>query len=263
MEDSDHHSNGNILRIVVQNLQKQPHLATNIIKMQEFKPDVLLGQEVNISTEDAQLLVEGAAATNVSKRLGHGTAILYSKNNNVNDVDDDCHYSLTNVRRVDSPHAETGGFIRKKTIIATLTSSTSGSSSTTGMSRSIQFVSFHGYNGQPFKKISYLVDHVQAVLDVLDNNNAEGGDAISNNEAAVFAGDFNTWSQAHLDAIQIPLQKAGFRLALSWPYPGRDFALDHVFIRGGGQSIQLQDWSIFQNTSDHQGALLTLRLFEK
>jgi endonuclease/exonuclease/phosphatase family metal-dependent hydrolase len=252
MEDSLHHPNTSIMRIVVQNLQKQSHLGTDIIMSEQYKPDVLLAQEINVSTEDAKLFVEGAtAATNVSKRLGYGTAIhVNSKNNNDND---DGRYSLTNIRRVDSPHAETGGFIRKKTIIATLTS-TSGSSSTTGKPRGIQFVSFHGYNGQPFTRISYLVDHVQAVLDVLDRDFE--GDASSNE--AVFAGDFNTWSQAHLDAIQAPLQRAGFRLALSWPYPGRDFALDHVFIRG--RCIQLQDWSIFQNASDHQGALLTLAL---
>jgi hypothetical protein len=172
----------------------------------------------------------------------------------------DCY--LTNIRRVDSPHAETGGFIRKKTIIATLHCIITSGSNSTKQPRSIQFVSFHGYNGQPFKKVSFLVDHVQAVLDVLDssdsdvetndNNSADDDDDAA---AAVFAGDFNTWSQAHLDAVQVPLQRAGFRHVLSWPYPGRDdFALDHVFIRG--RSIQVQaDWSIFQNASDHQGAL--------
>jgi hypothetical protein len=64
MDDSSHHHANNTIRIVVQNLQKQPHLATNI--MLEYKPDVLLAQEINVSTEDA--IVE--AATNVSKRLG-------------------------------------------------------------------------------------------------------------------------------------------------------------------------------------------------
>ena len=57
----------------------------------------------------------------ISKR-GYGTAI-YAKESD----------QIKNVENVLSPHAETGGFIFKKTTIAEY--------------KGIQFVTFHGYNG--------------------------------------------------------------------------------------------------------------------
>jgi endonuclease/exonuclease/phosphatase (EEP) superfamily protein YafD len=74
----------------------------------------------------------------------------------------------------------------------------------------------------------------------------------------IFAGDFNTWTQRHLDAVTTKLEEAGFHLAFSWPYPGRDIALDHVFLRGDG--IQLVNTRVFSSKSDHQGVLLELQL---
>lgn len=93
-----------------------------------------------------------------------------------------------NVRHVESPLAEVVGFIHKKTIIA--------------VNMGVEFVSFHGYNGQPMKNISKLVDHVDAVLTVL-----------SPSGPVVFAGDFNTWTQAHLDGVKVQLKNANFNLA--------------------------------------------------
>jgi endonuclease/exonuclease/phosphatase (EEP) superfamily protein YafD len=211
--------------VLVQNLQKQTHLASDLII--QYQPLILLAQEVNLSSESASFAEEAVAFTS---RSGYGTAI-YSHTTTAR---------LSNVHRVESPHAEMGGFIRKKTIIATTCIDDDGKNNQTTV---VQWISFHGYNGQPFKKSSYLVDHIRAVLDLIDEDNA------------VFAGDFNTWSQAHLDAITIPLEDAGFRHALSWKYPGREFPLDHVFLKG---SVTIQDSTIFPSESDHLGALLVL-----
>ncbi len=76
----------------------------------------------------------------------------------------------------------------------------------------------------------------------------------SNPGAAIFAGDFNTWTQDHLDAVCMCLKPKGFHLAFSWPYPGRDFPLDHVFIRG----LNVLHSSHFSCDADHNGALLEL-----
>ena len=156
---------------------------------------------------------------------------------------------------MEAPHAEVGGAFCKKTIIGRLRVQLSmppiatckNSSSVEGDVHLIELVSFHGYNGQPFKKIEYLVDHVKAVLNVLDDDDGV-------RQAAIFAGDFNTWTNEHLNAISVPLEQAGFTHALSWPYPGRDFALDHVFVR----NVLLMESRIFRNGSDHQGVLLKI-----
>jgi endonuclease/exonuclease/phosphatase (EEP) superfamily protein YafD len=195
------------MKLVVQNLQKRPHSATDLV--QEYEPDVLLVQEFSLTSEDQHIF----PAHFTSKR-GYGTAI---------------YGNVLNVRHVESPHAEVGGFIHKKTTIAEY--------------MGVEFVSFHGYNGQPMKNISKLVDHVDAVLTV-----------VSTSGPAVFAGDFNTWTQAHLDGVKEQLEKANFHLARSWPYPGRDFPLDHVFVR----EMRVEAFSTFSSKSDHNGALLEL-----
>ncbi|CAN0414090.1 unnamed protein product, partial [Ectocarpus sp. 8 AP-2014] len=175
-----------VVKIVVQNLEKKAGLATRLVE--QYQPDILLAQELNRSSEEIDTV------NNLSS-LGFGTGI-YSR-----------AATITNVRRVTSPHAEIGGFVFKKTIVADCVG--------------VQFVSFHGYNGQPFRKIDNLIDHVNAVLSVLDED-----------RPCLFAGDFNTWSQAHIDATTSVLGDAGFVLACSWPYPGRDLPLDHAFVRG-------------------------------
>jgi len=200
-------------RVVIQNLQKQTQLASDLVA--QYQPDILLAQEVNLSSESESFTEQAVAFTS---RNGFGTAV-YSADQN----------RLSSIHRVESPHSETGGFIRKKTIIAT----------TQIGDHPVQFVSFHGYNGQPFKKVSFLVDHVRAVLEVIHEDNA------------VFAGDFNTWSQSHLNAIRVPLEEAGFRHALSWEYP------DHLFLKG---SLTVTESNIFPSKSDHLGSLLTLSI---
>lgn len=204
------------MKVLIQNLQKQSGLATDLI--QQYEPDVMLAQEINISSENG----EDFEAHNTSK-LGYGTAI-YSRDE-----------TPTDIKLVDSPYAEFGGFIYKKTTIATV--------------HGIQFVSFHGYNGSPFKSIKKLVAHVDAVVKVL----TEG--------PAVFAGDFNTWSKEFLDAVTDVLEKKGFRLVFNWPYTGRDFPLDHAFTRG--VDIDEGKSTYFSSASDHNGALLQLAVSSK
>ena len=156
-------------------------------------------------------------AHSVSRR-GYGTAI-YSKQK-----------QLSNIRTLLSPHAENIPFIVKKTTIANL--------------ENIQLVTIHAYNGWPTKKVEYLVDHIVAVLSSL-----EAGPVL-------FAGDFNTWTEAHVKAVRDTMAESGFDLAYSWPYPGRDIPLDHAFTRG----VNVSNCSFFKSESDHQGALFTLHL---
>ncbi|CAM9464740.1 unnamed protein product [Ectocarpus fasciculatus] len=199
-----------VMKVVVQNLEKKAGLATRLVE--QYQPDILLAQELNRSSEQIDTV------SNLS-RLGFGTGI-YSR-----------AAAITNVRRVTSPHAEIGGFVFKKTLVADCAG--------------VQFVSFHGYNGQPMRRIGKLVDHVNAVMSVLDVD-----------RPCLFAGDFNTWSQAHIDATTSVLRDAGFVLGCSWPYPGRDLPLDHAFVRG----VQLESSFSYGCESDHNGAVLEIGL---
>lgn len=218
------------MRVVVQNLQKTGGLATRLI--QEYDPDVLLAQEINLRTENSVLF----AAHNVST-AGFGTAIGVQEGT-----------TCTDVRQVNSPYAEFGGFIRKKTTVATV--SVCKNEDDYVLVNSIRFVSFHGYNGQPFKDVSKLVAHVDAVLEVLESQDRATNCLVP----VVFAGDFNTWTVAHLDAINSRLDDAGFHHVCSWPYPGKEHPLDHAFIRG----MQLKSSLFYRNESDHGGAVLEL-----
>lgn len=197
------------MKVLVQNLQKRDGLATELFE--EHDPDLMLAQEINLHSETYSF-----PASNVSS-MGYGTAI-------------GSKFQVTNIKLVRSPYAEFGGIIYKKTTVASI--------------KSIQFVSFHGYNGQPFKSIDKLIAHVEAVLAVLSPG------------PALFAGDFNSWSQEHLDAVKAKLESAGFHLAYSWPYPGRDQPLDHAFLRG----LELTRSENYACASDHRGAILELEL---
>lgn len=269
------------MKVLVQNLQKKSGLGTRELRGQ-YDPDVLLAQEINLRTEDRALF----PAINVSSVGGFGTAIGLGVRQN--------GATCTDVRQVSSPYAELGGFIRKKTTVATValvvrknTGDICSNSHRDGQLISnrgeeddcdnagdndndndnvndngndigtVQLVSFHGYNGQPLQNISKLVAHVDAVLAVLPPPTTNNGDGGSDPPIPVlFAGDFNTWTQAHLDAVESRLGAAGFRRACSWPYPGRECALDHVFVRG----MELEGAEFYRNESDHGGAFLELRM---
>jgi endonuclease/exonuclease/phosphatase (EEP) superfamily protein YafD len=202
------------MKVLIQNLQKKQALASQLI--QEYEPDVMLAQEINLSSED-QPLCPYYQASNISF-LGFGIAI-YSKT------------PITNIKTINSPFPEFGGFIRKMT--------------TVGNSNGMQFVSFHGYNGIPFRRSKdKLVSHVKAVLNLLSSG------------PAVFAGDFNTWSQEYLDSIVLALENEGFELVYSWPYQGRKLPLDHVFLR----NCKLLTSSFYSCSSDHFGALVEIEI---
>ena len=196
------------MKVLVQNLQKRDNLATELFK--QYDPDVMLLQEINLNSE-----THSFPANYVSRR-GYGTAI-------------GSKFDITNIKKIQSPCAEFGGTIHKKTTVATV-------------NNTIQFVSFHGYNGQPFKDKRKLVEHVDAVMPELSPG------------PAVFAGDFNTWSKDHLDAVKVKLESVGFQLVYSWPYPGRDYPLDHAFLRG----LDLKSSEDYACASDHRGAILEI-----
>lgn len=198
------------MKVLIQNLQKREGLATSL--SQKHDPDVMLLQEINLNSETHPF-----PANNVSS-MGYGTAIGSSK------------FKLSNIRGVKSPYTEFGGFIHRKTTVATV--------------NGIQFISFHGYNGQPFKNVAKLVAHVDAVLAELEPG------------PAIFAGDFNTWSAEHLSAVQGSLEKFDFRLTYSWQYPGRDQPLDHAFTRG----VKISTSENYSCESDHRGAILEIDL---
>ena len=215
----------------MQNLQKRAGLGGELIE--KYNPEILLAQEINLRSEDQGLF--GPAASCVSK-FGYGTSICGVTS------------PLSHVRRVKAPHAETGGFVYKKTTIATICYCPDDAITTAAALddgdwchvMAIDCVSFHGYNGQPQKNVSNLVDHVRAVRAALNDTGP-----------AILAGDFNTWTPQHLAAVSAELQKSGFLLAHSWKYPGKDIALDHVFVR----ELQVQRFSTFSNASDHHGAI--------
>jgi len=198
------------IRVIVQNLEKRSALASELID--KYSPDVMLAQEINIYSETN---LKSFLTSNVSS-MGYGTAISSNE-------------QITNIRKVFAPY-ENAFFIKKKTIIA--------------RTKGIQFVSFHGYNGQPFKNVDKLVKHVEAVLSILTAG------------PTVFAGDFNTWSQGHLDAVKIVMEKHGLQHAYAWPYPGRGFPLDHAFVR----DVILNNSTYYECSSDHFGAILDLSL---
>lgn len=202
--------------VLVQNLQKSDGLGTQLMTERPFV-DVFLAQEVSLFSEKIQF------ENFVSKR-GYGTAI-HSK------------HPLSNVRKVESPHAEFGGFIVKKTTVAEVTV----------LGRSIDVVSFHGYNGWPvFRDASYLVDHVRAVLKVLRPADVP----------VLFCGDFNTWTEEHVSSVEALMQEYGLTKLSSWSYPGRDVPLDHAFGRG----FSLVDMKVFESQADHRGALIQVKL---
>mmetsp|Transcript_29534 Transcript_29534/g.53575 ORF Transcript_29534/g.53575 Transcript_29534/m.53575 type:complete len:204 (+) Transcript_29534:224-835(+) len=201
------------MKVLIQNLQKKEGLATQLSAT--YDPDVLLVQEINLTSETSPF-----PANNVSS-MGYGTAI-------------GSRFELSNIQTILSPYSECGGFIHKKTTVATV--------------KSIQFVSFHGYNGQPFKNKEKLVAHVEAVLAVL-----------SPSGPALFAGDFNTWSEEHLVAVKVCMEKFHFSLAYSWSYPGRKKrTLDHAFARG----LKISGMLDYSCESDHRGAILEIEVME-
>ena len=239
------------MKLLIQNLHKEKHLVCDLIQ-QHSEPDIMLVQEVNIKSEDDNIIINryGYDYASFTSRMGYGTAIYALKkdkkgSNNNNDSNNNSNKNdnnkiLTNIRHVKSPHNETGGMISKKTTIATY-------------DNKVELVSFHGYNGQPFKNIQYLVDHVMAVLQVLSSDKASA--------PAIFGGDFNTWSIEHVNAVSKVLQEAGFTLAYSWPYPNRSVALDHVYVRNGtGIKIKVGESSIYSNKSDHNGIIIELEI---
>lgn len=197
------------MKILIQNLQKRDCLASQLSEI--YDPDVILVQEINLSSETSLF-----PANNVSS-MGYGTAI-------------GSRFELSNIRMVKSPCSEFGGFIFKKTTVATV--------------KSVQFVSFHGYNGQPFKNKEKLVAHVEAVLLFISPG------------PALFAGDFNTWTEDHFMAVKECLEERGFDLAYSWPYPGRSQPLDHAFTRG----LKSSSSHNYSCESDHRGAILELEV---
>eukprot|EP00560_Eucampia_antarctica_P006295 CAMPEP_0197824884 /NCGR_PEP_ID=MMETSP1437-20131217/2085_1 /TAXON_ID=49252 ORGANISM="Eucampia antarctica, Strain CCMP1452" /NCGR_SAMPLE_ID=MMETSP1437 /ASSEMBLY_ACC=CAM_ASM_001096 /LENGTH=296 /DNA_ID=CAMNT_0043424689 /DNA_START=134 /DNA_END=1024 /DNA_ORIENTATION=+ len=218
----------NTLNVVVQNLEKRSGLASNIIE--KMNPDLFLAQEISLHAEPIKF-----QAASVSKRSGYGTAIYAAKKKGR-------QCQLTDIRTVLSPHAENIPFMVKKTTLANciVLDKEDGN-----INSSLQLVSIHAYNGWPTKNVDYLIEHINAVLDSIQPG------------PVLFAGDFNTWTEKHLNSVQTTMEKAGFRLAYSWPYPGREIPLDHIFTRG---DISISDCSVFQNESDHGGVSFLLNL---
>lgn len=256
------------MKILVQNLQKRKNLATQLVE--EHDADIILAQEINLYSEQNYGSVFEA---NYVSSMGYGTAIglgykvqVGAGTNGEESASTSTSTSIRtsfrrekidiiDIKKVQSPYTEFGSMIHKKTTIATICKSTrsnggggssSGNSSSSSshnvkISNRIELISFHGYNGQPFKNKDKLVAHVKAVIQ-----------KISPTGPALFAGDFNTWSQEHIDAVSSELKNVGFRLVYSWPYPGRDVDLDHAFVR----DLELKGAESYTCASDHKGAIL-------
>jgi len=106
---------------------------------------------------------------------------------------------------------------------------------------SLIVVSFHGYNGTlQGRRPRKLADHVEAVL------NALGPYLTDRRRPVVFAGDFNTFTTEHHDAVEAVLVNHGFRKAIEVRYD-RFKTLDLVFTRDCDANRVASDW----HESDH------------
>lgn len=200
------------IKVVVQNLHKRYALATELIK--EHDPDIMLTQAMILPSE-APVFND---ANNVSSPLGYGTGIYGGV------------YEMTDVKKVDAAHSESILKTHKRTTVATM--------------KSVQFVSFHGYEAKSWKNVEKLLEHIRAVLNVLTPG------------PVLFAGDFNTLTNNHVEAVKEVMENAGFELAYSWPYKGAGSPLDHAFVRG----LTLVSSSNYVCASDHRGAVLEISM---
>ena len=275
------------MKVIIQNLHKEKHLASDLATKYDH-PDIMLLQEINLYSEDVAINDDDCrypydCAHNTSK-FGYGTAIYAKKNpttatstatngaaaaatTTVNTGQTRESRTLSNIRYVDSPHAETGGFIYKKTVIATYNYTSKNADGGGETRNQIELISFHGYNGQPLKSVTKLVDHVKAVLEEVRVKNRNPNKSNNNkqqsatNIPAIFGGDFNTWTRRHINAVSDVLRDAGFTLLYSWPYPGRRAPLDHLFVRGDiiTNNVNKSDITVFSNASDHNGIVFEIQ----
>jgi endonuclease/exonuclease/phosphatase (EEP) superfamily protein YafD len=93
----------------------------------------------------------------------------------------------------------------------------------------IWFISVHGYNGFPFKNVEKLQDHIDSILKSLDDLTSP----------VVFAGDFNTWKDVHLDSVLKTCRKYGLIHNFKVKYDEKKI-LDHCFSRGVDHFLFLQ-----------------------
>ena len=118
----------------------------------------------------------------------------------------------------------------------------------TGMSETLAIVNIHGINFDPL--IDSYRDQLKAVAEVLDKHDGP----------IIFAGDFNTWS----DARDIVVAETADRLGVT-ELPLRDdrravffgHHLDHIFVRG---LDVVKVTAIPVTSSDHNPLLITLRI---
>eukprot|EP01080_Neovahlkampfia_damariscottae_P003301 gene3301-5742_t len=101
----------------------------------------------------------------------------------------------------------------------------------------IWFISIHAYNGFPFKSVDKLQNHIESTLKSLGSENKH---------PIVFAGDFNTWTDVHLDAIKSTCEKFGLSHNFAIPYDEKK-TLDHCFSRGVNVKLLKSD----HDDSDH------------
>jgi hypothetical protein len=80
-------------------------------------------------------------------------------------------------------------------------------------------VSFHGFNGtMRGRDPEMLVDHIEAVLKVIPSG------------SCIFAGDFNTFTREHQEAVGLVMDKHAFTRAIQVPYDDKK-TLDMVYTR--------------------------------
>ena len=161
--------------------------------LNRFKPDVALFQEYWGAYQLAAVESESYIGVSSTKKgFIYGTAIVTGGD-------------LYDQHTVMSPHKEFLIGVQKATAIATVAG--------------VQFASFHGYNGWPFKDPKKLYEHLIAVVLALK----EG--------PAVIAGDFNTWTKEHLSTVSNVLGRYGFELMGSAKYDKKK-TLDLFYARG-------------------------------
>lgn len=86
-------------------------------------------------------------------------------------------------------------------------------------------MSVHGYNGWPTHNVTKFALSI-----------AEFIRALPPNEPAIIAGDFNTFTEEHLAALNVEMVALGFSRRISIPYDKKK-TLDHVYTRGATASL--------------------------
>lgn len=107
-------------------------------------------------------------------------------------------------------------------------------------------INVHGFNGWPLKKVEPLLRQLNQLMDTI----------LAFDGPIVVGGDFNTSTDARLDAVNTFFKDLDFSEHIATDYPKSHRTLDHVYGRGCG----LLTVSRIQGGSDHTATVVGVKL---